>query len=119
MGKIDTESIEQALYIEYENVKGLRKATEDWVRLFYDSHFKISDIEEKFGDKDNNQVKQLIILSVRDGIYCKSKTCREMTLGDLKRCLQKKSKNNKITRNNDQEWRHFFYQRWNTFSIEL
>ena len=82
MGKIDTELIEQALYIEYENVKGLRKATEDWVRLFYDSHFEISDIEKNFGDKDNNQVKQLIILSVRDVIYCKRKTGRKMTLGD-------------------------------------
>ena len=81
--KIDTESIEH-VYIEYENVKGLWKATKDWVRLFYYSHFKISDIEKNFGDKDNNQVKQLIILSVRDVIYCKRKTGRKMTLGDLK-----------------------------------
>ena len=62
--KIDTESIEHA-YIECENVKGVWKATDDWVRLIYDSHFKMSDIEKIFGDKGNNRVKQLIILSVK------------------------------------------------------
>ena len=39
-------------------------ATKDLVWLIHYSHFRISDtsIEKIFGDKDNNQVKQLIIL---------------------------------------------------------
>ena len=86
--KIDKESIEHA-YIECENVKGLWKATEDCVRLIDDSDFKISDIDKIFGDQGNNQVKQLIILSVRDVIHFKRKTGRKIALGDLKRCLQK------------------------------
>ena len=66
------ESIEHA-YIECENVKGLWKATENKVRLIYDSHFKIADIEKIFGDIDNDQVKQVIIICVRDVIYHKKK----------------------------------------------
>ena len=57
--------------------------TENWVRPIYDSHSKISDIDKIFGDKDNNQAKQLIIISVRDVIYFERKTGQEMTLGDL------------------------------------
>ena len=52
------ESIEHA-YIEYENVKSLWKATGNWVRLIYDSHFKIAYIEKIFGDIDSNQVKNV------------------------------------------------------------
>ena len=72
------ESIEHA-YVECENVKGLWKATENWVRLFYVSHFEIADIEKIFGDIENDQVKQVIILSVRDVIYHKRKTGSWMT----------------------------------------
>ena len=70
--KIEIESIEQA-YIKCENIKKLGKVIEDWVKSIYDSHFKKSDIEGKFGDKDY-QIKQLIILSVRDVIYSKRNT---------------------------------------------
>ena len=31
-------------------------ATKDWVRLIYGFHFRISDIEKIFGDKDNNNI---------------------------------------------------------------
>ena len=58
------------------------------VRLIHDSHFKIADIEKIFGAIDNNQVKLVIILNVRDVIYHKGKTGSKMTLGDLKRCWQ-------------------------------
>ena len=61
------ESIEHA-YIECENIKGLWKATENWVRLIYDSRFEIADVEKICGDIDNNQVKQVIILIVREVI---------------------------------------------------
>ena len=82
------ESIEHA-YIECENVKGLWRATVNWIRLIYDSNIKIADIEKIFGDIDNDQVKQVIILSVRDVIYHKRKTGSEMILGDLRRCSKK------------------------------
>ena len=37
-----TETIER-IYIECDNVKDLWKVSEDWVRMIYDAHFKISD----------------------------------------------------------------------------
>ena len=62
-------------YIVYVNFfKDLWKITEDWVRLIYDFHFKIANIENKFKDKNDNPAKQLIGLSVKDVIYSKTKT---------------------------------------------
>ena len=63
--------------------------TQDWVRLICDAHFKISDIEKIFGADNNSPVKQLIILGVKDVIYSKGKIGKRITLGDLKRCLQR------------------------------
>ena len=51
------------IYIECDNAKNMRKVTEDWVRMIYDAHFKISDIEKIFGENTNSPVKQLIIFS--------------------------------------------------------
>ena len=68
-------------YIVYvKNVKDLWKITENWVRLIYDFHFKIANIENKFKDKNNNPAKQLINLSVNDVICSKTKTGKKMTL---------------------------------------
>ena len=33
--------------------KNMWKVTEDWVRMIYDAHFKISDIEKIFGENNN------------------------------------------------------------------
>ena len=86
--------------------------------MIYDTHFTISDIEKIFGDKNNSQVKQLIILSVNDVIYLKRKTGKRMTLGDLKRCLQKNINFTRLhqtmIRNGD-----IFDQVWNTFLIDV
>ena len=104
--------------VHHENVKDLWEATEDWVRLIYDSHFRISDIEKIVGDKGNTQLKQSIILSVRYVIYCKRKTGKKMTLGDLRRCLQKDLNITRLhetmTKDGD-----IFDQKWNTFLIDL
>ena len=86
--KTKTETIEH-IYIECDNVKSLWRVTEDWVRIVFDAHFKISDIEKIFGENNNISVKQLIILSDKGAIYLKRKTGKIITLGDLKRRLQK------------------------------
>ena len=39
--KTETETIEH-IYIEFDNVQNMWKVTEDWVRMIYDAHFKIS-----------------------------------------------------------------------------
>ena len=55
--KTETETIEH-IYIECDIVKNLWKVTEDLVRMIYDAHFKISDIEKIFGE--NNKSTQTI-----------------------------------------------------------
>ena len=88
--------------------------------MIYDAHFKISDIEKIFGENTNSPITQLpvIILSVKDVIYLKRKTGKRMTLGDLKRCLQK---NLNITRLHEIMIRNgdTLDQVWNTFLIDL
>ena len=34
--------------------------------MIYDAHFKISDIENIFGENNNSTVKQLIVLGFKD-----------------------------------------------------
>ena len=45
--------------------------TESWVRSIYDHHFEIADVEKISGSHDNGQIKQLVIVSVKDMIYFK------------------------------------------------
>ena len=86
--------------------------------MIYDSHFKTAGIEKILGDIDNNQVKQVIILSVRNVINHKRKTGSKMTVGDLKRCLQKnlnlKRSQEALLRKGDS-----FDQTWNIFLNDL
>ena len=63
--KIETEAIAHNC-TKCDNVNNLWKVTEDWARMIYDAHFKISDIEKIFGEYKNSPVKELIILSVKD-----------------------------------------------------
>ena len=114
--KSETETLEH-ICIECDNAKNLWKVIGDWVRMIYDAHFKILDIEMIFGENDNSPIKQLIIYF--DCQRCnKGKTGKRMTLGDLKRCLQK---NLNITRLHEILIRNedTFDQLWNTFLIDL
>ena len=54
------------VYIDYENGRSLWKAAAESARLFHGRYFKISDVEQIFGDEHNNQVKKLILISVGD-----------------------------------------------------
>ena len=79
-----TETIEH-IYIECDNTKSLWKVTENWVRMIYDAHFKILDIETIFGENNISPVKQLIIVSVKDVTYFKRKNRKN----NDSRCLKK------------------------------
>ena len=59
------------IYIQCENTRQIWNDTEKWVREIYDSHFRISDIEKIFGCMENNQITQLIIITVKYVIYQK------------------------------------------------
>ena len=61
-----------------------------WVRNIHDVHFIISDYENLFGCSTDNQVSQLLIISVKDVVYQKRKQGKEMTIADVKGCLLKK-----------------------------
>ena len=50
----------------------------------------LADIETIFSTHDNDQVKHLMIISVKDEIYTKRKTDRKMELNNVKRFLLKK-----------------------------
>ena len=76
------------IYIQCENTRQIWNDTEKWVREIYDSHFRISDIEKNFGCMENNQITQLIIITVKDVIHQKRKR-GEMTICDVKRSLLK------------------------------
>ena len=79
---------------------------------------KYQVLKNIFRVNNNSPDKQLIILSVKDVIYLKRKTGKRMTLGDLKRCLQKDPN---ITRLHDIVIRNgdTFDPVWNTFLIDL
>ena len=84
-----TETIEH-IYIHCNTVKKFWNDTIAWVRNIYDVHFIISDHEKIFGCSTDNQVSQLLIISVKDVIYQKRKQGKEMTIADVKSCLLKK-----------------------------
>ena len=49
----------------------------------------ISDHEKIFGGIFSDQVLNILIMSVKDVIYQKRKVGKEMTIFDVKKCLQK------------------------------
>ena len=62
---------------DYHNARNLWKVTEDFVMMMYDTHIKISDIEEIFVENNNGSVKQSITLNVKDVIYLKRNAGKE------------------------------------------
>ena len=64
----ELETIEH-VYLECPNVIGLWQETENWVKRLQNPHFKISDNEKFFGDKYNDLLKHIIIISTKDVIY--------------------------------------------------
>ena len=104
------ETIEH-VYLECPNAINIWLETENWVKSLHYPHFKISDIEEIFGEKYNNLMKHLIITSIKDVIYCKRKTGDNMQLSDVKRMLIKNLKTQNLLKNSEivfeDEWRTF------------
>ena len=82
------ETIEH-ICIECENVIELWKNTEKWVRRIYSPHFKISDTDKIFWEKNSEYIKQTIIISVKDVIYQKRKKGDEINRADVKRAMLK------------------------------
>ena len=82
------ETIEH-IYLECPNAIYIWHEVEKWIRSIQYPHFKISDIEKIFGEKYDNQLKQLVITSTKDIIYFKRKTGDNMYLADVKRVLVK------------------------------
>ena len=82
------ETIEH-IYLLCRNSIKIWNDTVLWVRAIYDPQFMISDHEKIFGGISNNEVIHVIIMSVKDVIYRKRKIGKEMTLSDVKKCLQK------------------------------
>ena len=63
---------------------------------------------------ENNQITQLIIITIKDVIYQKRKKGNNMTLGDVKRSLLKNlnmCKLSEMMKNNIDQFNH----NWNTF----
>ena len=92
--------------------------TVSWVRRIYDPQFTISDHEKIFGGITNNQVLNVLILSVKDVIYQKRKVGKEMTLSEVKKCLLKNLsilKSKEIVSTGTDE----FVNRWNPFIQDL
>ena len=64
----ELETIEH-VYLECPNVIELWREAENWVKSFQNPHFKLSDNENFFGDKYNDYLKHIIIISIKDVIY--------------------------------------------------
>ena len=105
------ETIEH-IYLECPNAINIWYEVENWIRSIQYPHFKISDTEKIFGEKYNNQLKQLVITSTKDIIYFKRKTGDSVYLNDVKRALVK---NLHILKSQDM-LKHEgdgFYDKWN------
>ena len=62
---------------------------ETWVRNIYGCHFIILEYEQIFGGFTNDQVINVIIISVKNVTYLKRKQGKEMKIEDVKRSLLK------------------------------
>ena len=83
-----TETIEH-VYLDCPNVVNLWQELESWVKSLHFPHFKISENEKIFGEKYNNHIKRITIISTTDVIYQKRKKGDKMNLPDVKRCIQR------------------------------
>ena len=111
------ETIEH-IYLHCRNSIKIWFDTVSWVRRIYDPQFTISDHEKIFGGITNNQVLNVLILSVKDVIYQKRKVGKEMTLSEVKKCLLKNLsilKSKEIVSTGTDE----FVNRWNPFIQDL
>ena len=111
------ETIEH-IYLHCRNSIKIWFDTVSWVRRIYDPQFTISDHEKIFGGITNNQVLNVLILSVKDVIYQKRKVGKEMTLSEVKKCLLKNLsilKSKEIVSPGTDE----FLNRWNPFIQDL
>ena len=103
------------IYLDCKNVKQLWYETENWIKTIHDCHFKLADVMKIFGTQDKDQIKHLILISMKDELYAKRKTGKKMELGNFKKYLLK---NLNITRLHeltasdvesfDQWWNIFF-----------
>ena len=105
------ETIEH-VYIECANVRQLWSDTENWLRNLHYTHFKISDFEKLFGERFNDHLKHIAILSTKDVIYQKRKSGEEMHISDVKRAILKNphiTKTQEIMQtdvsNSDENWK--------------
>ena len=58
-----------------------------WVRILHYPHYKISDTEKGFGEKNNYHGKYIIVISIKDVNYQKRKKGDRMCLSDVKRAI--------------------------------
>ena len=86
--------------------------TENWVKSLNFPHFKISENEKIFGEKHNDHLKHIIVISIKDVIYQKRKLGNNMQLADVKRQVLKNlhiTKTQELLKNEnsnfDQDWR--------------
>ena len=99
----EPETIEH-VYLECPNAVNLWFNTENWVKNLNFPHFKISDNEKIFGEKYNNHLKHIIVISVKDVIYQKRKVGNNMHLADVKRQVLKNlhiTKTQELLKNQD------------------
>ena len=68
----ETETKEH-IYLQCPNSINLWRELTLWVKNIYDQHFIISNQEKIFGNKDNDQITNLLITSTKDVIYQKRK----------------------------------------------
>ena len=52
------------IYLQSETAKRIWNDTQKWIREIYNSHFKISDIEKRFGCMENNHITDLGIITI-------------------------------------------------------
>ena len=99
----EPETIEH-VYLECPNAVNLWFNTENWVKSLNFPNFKISENEKIFGEKYNNHLKHIIVISIKDVIYQKRKLGNTMHLADVKRQVLKNlhiTKTQELLKNQD------------------
>ena len=102
------------IYIQCENTSQIWNDTEKWVREIYDSNFKISGIEKIFGCMDNNQITQLIIITVKDIIYQRRKRGKNGYMW-CKKIFTKKYEYVEVEWNDEKQVRFIWYKLVNIY----
>ena len=62
--------------------------TEDLVRMIYDAHFKISDIEKIMGTGSPDDIIDKTILATKKVIYRNRQSGKPYSLNEIKACLK-------------------------------